>query len=174
MASVLPVDKRRLRQIAVSGQLSGKHLHASIHVTVVPKSKRKVSGELNWKGRRYAQAVFFNSTPPTKPICDKRGHQRCHFLETNARGRLVLPLKKITQCSQWSNTITNDLSNRQHGHGEDRARRLRFLSASRACCLSRPLEAAVLGPVLEISRLSSRTACSSCRTSLCRHWTGFA
>ena len=49
-------------------------------------------------------------------------HQRCHFLVTNARGSLVLPLKKMTKCGQRPNTVANDLSNRQHGHGEDRAR----------------------------------------------------
>src|ERR1700719_151589 len=38
------------------------------------------------------------------------------------RKRLVSPLKKMTECSQWLKTVAYDLSNRQHGHREDRAR----------------------------------------------------
>jgi hypothetical protein len=40
----------------------------------------------------------------------------------SARKRLVSPLKKKTECCQRLKTVAYDLSNRQHGHREDRAR----------------------------------------------------
>src|SRR5450759_758061 len=42
-----------------------------------------------------------------------------------ARGRPFFvdsPLKEVAKCSQRPNTIADDLSNCEHGHGEDRAR----------------------------------------------------
>src|SRR6185437_2226415 len=47
-------------------------------------------------------------------------------------------------------------------------KRLRFLSASRACCLSRPLEAAVPDQCWRYRGSVPVLPSSSCRTSLCR------
>jgi hypothetical protein len=42
------------------------------------------------------------------------------FNTTTSMGRLTL--KKVSKCRQRPNTVADDLSNRQHGHREHRAR----------------------------------------------------
>src|SRR6476646_2646440 len=62
---------------------------------------------------------FCTSSPRSRFSLARRRNRRARALKENGHAS---PLEKVAKCSQRPNTVADDLGDRQHGYGEDRAR----------------------------------------------------
>ena len=81
-----------------------------------PASVPPTEHRRKWHQKYSLAQIVAHPQPAIAPISQTRGR------DEGACNTRRLPLKKMTECSQWLETVANDLGNCQHGHREDAAR----------------------------------------------------